>query len=79
MFICCCFVYVTGENVDLLFIRSAALAFDQAILREYEEIEKMSKRYVMVDVISKNKQLNVVGFIILSAFLDFIKTLTSCV
>ena len=31
----------TGENVDLLFIRSAALSFDQAILREYEDMHNI--------------------------------------
>ncbi|CAB4003001.1 Ras-related Rab-36 [Paramuricea clavata] len=31
----------SGENVDLLFIRTASLAFDQAILREYEDIQNI--------------------------------------
>ncbi|XP_028400936.1 ras-related protein Rab-36-like [Dendronephthya gigantea] len=31
----------TGENVDLLFIRTAALAFDQAVLRECEDMRNI--------------------------------------
>ena len=36
--------FYLGENVDLLFIRTAGLAFDQAILREYEDIQNIGSR-----------------------------------
>ena len=55
-----CRVYITsclcisGENVDLLFIRTAALAFDQAVLREYEDMQNIGgKQQIGNTVISK--------------------------
>ena len=34
-------IFISGENVDLMFIRSAALSFDQAIIREYDDLQNI--------------------------------------
>ena len=52
-----CDFYCVGENVNELFTRSTALAFDQAILREVEEtdlIGSKSKQQIGEPAISKS-------------------------
>ena len=55
-----------GENVDMLFVRTAALAFDQAVVREYEDVQNIgsvNKQQIGGTVISTTT-LHCIAFIV---------------
>ena len=59
-------IFVSGENVDLMFIRSAALAFDQAIIGEYDDLQNIGsgkKHQTGNTVISKSTEIALVALI----------------